>query len=341
MLLSFQARNRSVSFRRAIRPIQYSQVVVFFVAGLLVTGLLRPCMAQEPGDGDVIRVRTDLVTVPTIVADSKGRRVFGLAQADFTVQVDGRNVKLDHFSTGTDRVVLAFLLDASGSARDYLTKQREAALALFSRFGTGSQIAVVRFSDKVDLAVPFTDDIANARSGFDFPAVVGRHTAIFDSAVKTIQMFAQRKNDPTERHIIILTSDGLDTASTTKASDVIRRAQAAGISLYVIHFPLFVPTNGHLGIRPTAKGFRELADKTGGSYFIAGDVKSALDPNAQYDLSSVFKSIEEDLASQYLLGFYPTAESIDGRWHQISVGLGHRKRAYDVRAFRDGYSLKN
>ena len=92
----------------------------------------------------------------------------------------------------------------------------------------------------------------------------------------------------------MLTSDGLDTASRTSATQVIARARLDGISFYVIHFPLFAPFEGHLAMRPTAKGFRELAEKTGGRYFTAGDVKLALDPNAQYDLSAVFKAIEED-----------------------------------------------
>ena len=156
-------------------------------------------MAQEPNQDDVIRVRTDLVTVPTMVVDAKGRRVAGLKQDDFLIKDDGKSVRLDHFSNGSDRVALVFLLDASGSASDYLTKQRETALALFARFGPGSQIAVLRFSEKAQTAVPFTRDITKARRGFEFPSGTERHTAIFDSVAMAIQIFEQRKVDPTER----------------------------------------------------------------------------------------------------------------------------------------------
>ena len=340
MLLPFAALNRSVPPSRAASSLPLNRVLGIFFAGLLWSLLLPSAIEQEPTPEDVIRVRTDLVTVPAVVLDSHGNRVFGLKQEDFVMRDEGRGVRLDHFSTGTDHVALAFLLDASGSAQEYVARQREAALALFSRFGTGSEVAVLRFGERAEVAAPFTTDISKARSGFDFPAVTGQHTAIFDSAAALIQLFKERKSNPTERRIIILTSDGLDTASTKRPAEVIERARAGTISFYVIHFPIFAPSDGHLAPRPPTKGFRDLAEKTGGRYFTVGDVKSALDPHAQYDLSAVFKSIEDDLASQYLLGFYPGDAVRDGRVHRIEVQLARNNQRFRVKTLRDEYSLK-
>jgi VWFA-related protein len=310
------------------------------IFGVLFVPLFQAsAIAQDPSQEDIIRVRTDLVAVPVVVSDSHGNRVFGLKAEDFALRDDGRLVKPEHFSTGTDRVALAFLLDASGSAQEYLARQREAALALFSRFGPGSEVAILPFSEKARVAVPFTTEIAKARSAFDFHTGTNHHTAIFDSAATAIQLFNQRKSDPTERRIIILTSDGLDTASAMRAADVINRARADAISFYVIHFPLFVPSEGRLVARQPAKGFRDLAQKTGGRYFSVGDAKSALDPHAQYDLSAVFKAIEDDLASQYLLGFYPGGTTVD-RVHRIDVQLTRNNRRLRVKTLRAEYSLK-
>ena len=295
--------------------------------------------AQELAQDDVIRVSTDLVVVPTIVSDSRGHPVFALKQEDFVVRDNGEITTLQHFSVGTQKVALAFLLDASGSAREYAQKQSEAALALFSRFGPGSQVAVLHFTEQAKVAVPFTSEIEKARGGFQFPSIAERHTAIFDSAAAAIQLFAQGLKSGTERRIVILTSDGLDTVSKTRATDVIEHARALGISFYVIQFPLFIPRDGHLTARPSSKGFRELAEKTGGQYFVAGDVRSALDPNAQYDLSAVFQAIAQDLASQYLLGFYPDKTTGNGRRHTIEVTLTNNPRKYRVRTLRQEYNL--
>src|ERR1044071_6074566 len=81
----------------------------------------------EAQPDDVVRVRTDLVTVPALVTDADGRRVRGLTQSDFSVRDNGRAVTLSYFAAGTDRVALAFALDSSGSIRELVTRQRDAA----------------------------------------------------------------------------------------------------------------------------------------------------------------------------------------------------------------------
>jgi hypothetical protein len=49
------------------------------------------------------------------------------------------------------------------------------------------------------------------------------------------------------------------------------RAREKSVSFYVIHLPLFEPRDGRLVVRPAAEGFRGLAEKTGGKYFLATD----------------------------------------------------------------------
>lgn len=295
--------------------------VIVSLAVLLTILSYSISLAQDPNQDDVIRVRTDLVTMSVTVMDAQGHRVGDLKQEDFRMLDNGQEVRIGHFSSGTDRVALLFLLDASGSAQDYLSQQREAALTLFGRFGPGSQVAVAHFGNHMNLTVPFTAKIGKARDGFAFAAAPGQHSAIFNSAAAAVRLLAERPADPTERRIIVLTSDGLDNVSATRAAEVIDCARSKAISFYVIHFPLFTPHDGHLVIRATAKGFRELAEKTGGRYFIAGDPKLALEPRTRYDLSAFFKSIEEDLASQYVLGFYPPAGMVNGSSHKIEVVL--------------------
>ena len=90
----------------------------------------------------------------------------------------------------------------------------------------------------------------------------------------------------------------------------------------MIHLPLFEPRDGHLAVRPPAKGFRDLAEKTGGKYFLAGDAKLALaGDSAGIDLTPIFTAIEDDLRSQYLLGWYLAGTANDGRNHRFSIGM--------------------
>lgn len=298
---------------------------------------------EAASDDDVLRVSTDLVTVPAFVTDARGQRVFNLLPEDFALSDNGRVVKVEYFAAGNERVALAFALDASGSVRDTIARQHEIALALLSRFGSGSRVAVLRFGETAELTVPFTTRTTEALAAFRLPALArDRRTAIFDAAAMALRSFDAPGSDAAERRILILISDGLDTASRTKARDVIDRAQALGVSFYVIHLPIFAPREGRLAPRPASKGFRELAEQTGGRYFIVGDAKSALDPRAAYDLAPVFKSIEEDLQSQYVLGYYPGEAARDASFHRIEISLTSRdKRRLRVRSLREGYILKS
>jgi Ca-activated chloride channel family protein len=302
--------------------------------------------AQENSAGtdeDVLRVDTDFVTVPVYVTDASGHRVFNLSQEDFTLRDDGRAVKVEYFAAGTARVALVFVLDTSGSVREIVARQHEIALALLSRFGTGSRVAVLRFAETVEMAIPFTASMTEALPAFRFPVLAGdRRTAIFDAAAMAVRSFNAPGSDATERRIIILISDGLDTASKMNAREVIVRARALGVSFYVIHLPIFAPRDGRLVARPASKGFREMAEQTGGRHFVVGDAKSALDPRAGSDLAPVFKAIEEDLQSQYVLGYYPGEAARDASFHRIEISLTPRdKRKLRVRSLREGYILKS
>jgi VWFA-related protein len=284
-------------------------------------------VSAQGDDDEVVKFNTDLLLFPVRIRDKRGQAVLGLTEKDLSLKDDDRVTSGMYFAPGADRVALVFALDQSGSLREIITQQRDAALALFSRFSERSSVAVIRFSDVPSLVAPFNKDAAAAKSAFDFGAAINRHTAIFDAAAKAVQTFADLPRVRSERRIVILISDGLDTASKTSPASVVAAALDKRVSFYVIHLPLFEPRDGRLSVRPAAKGFRELAEKTGGKYFLAGDAKTALLP-AKIDLTPIFEAIEEDLKSQYLLGFYIAESAKDGKKHVFSVTLNPKDTEY-------------
>jgi len=295
-----------------------------------------PVLAQQTTDeDDVVRVNTDLLLFPIRVRDKKGQAVAGLTDQDLLLKDQDQVTTGVYFSPGADRVALLFALDQSGSLREIISQQQEAALALFSRFGERSSVAVLRFSDTSSLATPFTKDLTAARSAFRFGAAHNQRTAIFDAAADSIKAFDDLPRVRAERRIVVLISDGLDNLSRTSAERVINIALEKRVSFYVIHLPLFEPRDGRLAVRPPSKGFKDLAEKTGGKYFLVGDAKSALLPK-QNDLTPIFQAIEEDLKSQYLLGFYISETARDNRKHTFSVTMKPDGIEYSLGRF--GYS---
>jgi VWFA-related protein len=287
----------------------------------------------QADDDEVVKFNTDLLLYPVRIRDKRGQAVMGLTEKDLTLKDDDRVTTGIYFAPGADRVALVFALDQSGSLREIITEQRDAALALFSRFSDRSSVAVIRFSDVPSLVAPFNKDPAAAKSAFNFGAAANRHTAIFDAAAKAVETFADLPMVRSERRIVILISDGLDTASRTSAARVIQKALDKRVSFYVIHLPLFEPRDGQLSVRPPAKGFRELAEKTGGKYFLAGNAKTAL-LQTKVDLTPIFTAIEDDLKSQYLLGFYVAETAKDGKKHEFSVTLNPKDTEYSFGQLR-------
>ena len=288
--------------------------------------------AQAPGDEDVVRVSTDLLLFPVRIRDKRGQAVLGLTDAALSLKDQDKVTSGIYFLPGADHVALLFALDRSGSLRHIITQQRDAAVALYQRFSERSSIAIMSFAERPTLVAPFQKSAEAASAAFRLTPGVNQRTAIFDAADAAVKSFDSLPPSLSERRIVILISDGLDNDSRTNAQYVISAAIAKHVSFYVIHLPLFEPRDGHLAVRPPAKGFRDLGEKTGGKYFLAGDVKSELAGDKTVDLAPVFQAIEDDLRSQYLLGFYMNEASRDGRRHSLSLSLVPPGLEYSVGA---------
>lgn len=294
--------------------------------------------AQESETEDVISVSTDLLLFPIRIRDKRGQVVVGLKETDLSLEDKDKVTTGLYFAPGADRVALVFALDQSGSLREIISQQRDAALALFRQFGSRSTIGVLRFTDVPTVVAKFDGDMANAAAAFSFYAGPNQRTAIFDAAARAVRMFEELPRVRSERRIVILISDGLDNASRTKAGAIIDAALTNRISFYVIHLPLFEPRDGRLAVRRPASGFRDLAEKTGGKYFLVGDASAALAPRQQVDLTKIFEAIEDDLKSQYLLGFYLGENANDGRKHRFALSL---PSGMEYQVGRLGYSRKH
>ena len=316
---------------------------------LLTLALLCACAAHSlgqdkaapppTGDEEVLTVRTDLITLPVFVTDSRGRRVGSLTAPDFAASVDGRPAEIRYFAAGTARVALVFALDASGSAREHIAGQREAARALLARFGAGSRVGVLAFAERAALIRQLSAAELSPDS-FQIAARPDSRTAVFDGALAAVRAFDGAGLKVAERRIVVLLSDGLDTASTVRPAEVVAAARAREVSIYVIHLPVYGLRGDRVAVRRPARGFRELAAETGGHYFLLGDERQALAPNPTFDLAPVFDAVADDLQTQYVVGFYADAATRDGRPHTINLWLTNRNSKLRVHAPGSKVTLK-
>jgi VWFA-related protein len=113
------------------------------------------------------------------------------------------------------------------------------------------------------------------------------------------------------RKAIVVLSDGIDTGSDVRLSDLIEMTQSAGLVVYSIKYPSparFFSPGGAIA-QAVSHGLDRLSRETGGLTF----------PNPGHRASEVFSKIESDLRNMYVLGFIPPTEALDGRFHILKV----------------------
>lgn len=123
------------------------------------------------------------------------------------------------------------------------------------------------------------------------------------------------------RRVVLLFTDGDDTASKARFSDVADRARENEVMVYGIGLAVeFFNGVRQVRSRPD-RNLRKIAEETGGGSFELQ--KTDL-------LASTFTRVAQELRSQYLLGFAP--ETLDGKVHKLDVRA--KKPGVTVRARR-------
>src|SRR6185503_19066283 len=118
-------------FRLAERLMLRFAVLISFLACLAVAAQPITVFAQQSTDDDeVVRVNTDLLLFPIRIRDKKGQPVANLTEQDLSLKDQDQVTTGVYFSRGAERVAMLFALDQSGSLRQIIEQQREAALAL-------------------------------------------------------------------------------------------------------------------------------------------------------------------------------------------------------------------
>ena len=281
---------------------------------------------QEPAPGrpdQTITVDVDLVNVLFSVSDKRGRMNTDLTKDDLRVYEDGELQTITNFSSETDLpLTVALLVDTSGSIRDKLRFEQEAAIEFF--YSTlrrkTDQAMLVTFDSGVDLLQDFTD---NPETLADAVRKIraGGGTSLYDAIFLAV---SEKMAGEPGRKVLIVISDGDDNASRTSMTETMEMAQKNDVTVYTIS----TNSTAHFGTREQRRGDRTLrtfAEDTGGRAFF---------PFKLEELAVSFEDISEELRSQYTLAYVPTNRNRDGSYREIKVEA--RNRDYRVKA-RKGY----
>ncbi|HWP44456.1 MAG TPA: hypothetical protein VNO14_14520, partial [Blastocatellia bacterium] len=137
-----------------------NQLMLLHLCAILVWGLtLNPLINQESTDDRPLRLRTDLVVIDLLPVQKKtGRVLADLTRDDIELFEDGVKQIISHFSKGAAPVSILLLIDRAGCVNAFNEQIRDATVEAISRLKPEDEVAIMTFSNKVNLAQPFTRD---------------------------------------------------------------------------------------------------------------------------------------------------------------------------------------
>jgi len=288
-----------------------------------------PNVAAEP-EAEVIRVETDLVNSLFTATDKDRHFITSLRAADIAIFENDVPQTISLFERETDRPLsLALLIDTSDSQRGVLNDEKNAARAFVDSVirPAKDRAAVLSFTGVPRIEQEPTNELTKLRRGIgrvkieispenerriangDPPLPKEQdpsgYTGIWDAMWMTIEDILSKTPDGTRRAIVLL-SDGDDTSSTIKKQDVIDFAVKTDVAIYSIGFRDRDFPEGKLD----TGALQKISDRTGGRAFF---------PTQPDELQASFAQIDQELRSQYLIGYSPTNKNRDGSYRRTRI----------------------
>ena len=315
-------------------------------------------------DGEVLRVDTELVTIPVKISDRKGRFIGGLMKEDFQVFEDNAPQEITYFSNEQQPFTVALVLDMSYSTTFKIAEIQQAAMVFIAQLRENDKVMIISFDEEVHVLCQPTTDRKVMQTAIRSTKIASG-TSLYEAVDLVINDKFRKTNG---RKAIVLFTDGVDTTSR-KAHDLNNLSDALELDalVYPIQydtfndvqaiknrpvivpptqpspiptqnkspFPFPIPTSG-VGT-PSSQGtsaedyrkadeyLNQMADRTGGRLYKASTTAN---------LALAFSNIAAELREYYSLGYYPKEDAKTGKKRKIKVRV--TQTGLVVRA-RDGY----
>lgn len=269
-----------------------------------VAGTTAAMAAQTPS----FRARVDGVRID-VLATENGRPVTSLTAADFDVRDNGVRQAIDLLSVSDVGLSVVLALDLSASVKGpRLLVLRRAGRTLVDALGPKDAAALVTFDRAAVRRVPLTSSFDDVRRALDATTADG-YTALVDATQAALLLGAADVG----RTLVMVFSDGVDTASFTPPAVVVEAARRANSVLYAVS--------------ASDDATRFLRDATGATGGRVIEIDEGDDPGP------AFLEILEEFRRRYVVTYVPTGVT-PGGWHTVDIRV--TRPSVRVRA-RSGY----
>jgi Ca-activated chloride channel family protein len=272
-------------------------------AAALAVAMSLSLLAQQPQP--TFKAGTQVVSIFATVTDPQKRLVSGLTQDDFSVFDNEKPQALVYFDNSIRPINVVVMLDTSGSMTLTIDLLKQAAEQFLLRLLPEDNARVGAFNDKIQFNAKWSnnrDQLITDAKNLDY----GNGTRLWDAVGASLDELKAVDG----RKVILIFTDGDDTESKLRLGTVLDRARADEVMIYAIGLES-VYFNGQQRVRTKPDGgLRKIADETGGGYF---------ELTKASDLAPTFTKVAQELHSQYVIGFTPTA--LDNKVHKLLVKM--------------------
>lgn len=284
-----------------------------------------PCHLPAQSDSDItLHVDVKLVNIFVNVTDDHGALVGDLKRDDFAIAEDNRPQKVAVFERQSELPLnLTLAIDTSASTyKDRGIEQAAARHFVHALLRTQDQMSLLEFDTFVTPLAKFTNKVVQIDHGLDRMRGEGG-TALYDAIYLGSSELGKQAREG--RKVLVLVSDGGDTASSSSYAQALEQALRNEVMIYsIIDVPIAASAGRDLG---GEHALIALAEQTGGKSFYA----------EAGGLDKAFNQVSDDLRTQYLIGYYPHNQEPGRNFHRLSVTIPRAtKEAFNIR-YRTGY----
>jgi VWFA-related protein len=304
-----------------------------------------PPKGQPEDDASAIKVDVDVVSILASVRDKRGGLVGNLEKLDFTVLEDGKEQQIKYFTRETDLpLTIGLLIDVSRSQENLIDIERRAASAFFAQvLQKKDEAFLISFGEDSELLQDYTTSarlLTEAMNGLKVSSGVGgfgpgpvptvgqpRGTVLYDA----IYVAAREKlKGEVGRKVVVVITDGVDEGSKVGLAEAVEAAQKADTVIYSIDYSDAGVYGGLFGITGGGYGaLKKMSDETGGHVYQV---------DRKHTLDEVFKELQEEMRTQYSIGYTPTNDAKDGGYRKLDVRTIDKTQK--VQARKGYYAMK-
>ncbi len=261
---------------------------------------------NSPGRSE--RLDVDLVQLYVVVTDRQGRPVKDLGRERFRVLEEGVPQELAAFGDAGDQpLTVGLAIDSSASMFVKLPEVQHAAAGFVrSLESRRDRVFVVGFGSEPRLARDTTSNLGEAVQGLLRLEPDGQ-TAIWRAVVYSLVQLQGAGG----KKALIVYSDGADEDPDFSYRTCLQFARRVGAPIYFIlsNDEIYRTGGKSLNVRSFLGRLQKLAAESGGKVYLT---------RVNENLEEIYAEIEEELRSQYLVGYY--VEDLGGsRWRQVDV----------------------